>query len=359
MVNGLAIALIAFVAGLELNIARLRPRLRVMLQLSTALLAVMFLGIFVATWLAWPVLPLLPEATGWARVALAALLTTLIVSFSPTVTIAVIADSRARGPLSELVLAIVVLANLALIVGFTLVMQFTRWALGASDGTDISLLASLTWEIAGSFAFGAALGSVFALYLRRVGREVTLVLLALCATASYVGAVFRFEPLLVALAAGLVVENIASPFGDALRDAVERGALPVTRRLLRGGGRVAAARRARPDWPARRERRGRAVRLHPARDDCGCAGSRRRHVRHPYGLDGARLSGRRDARTDDCRGDGVRRLGCARPDADGRAHRDPRGRGADSLPPGARHSRRSRAAGVAATSDELRVTNYE
>ncbi len=68
---------------------------------------------------------------------------------------------------------------------------------------------------------------MFALYLRRVGREITLVLLALCATASYVGAVFDFEPLLVALAAGLVVENIASPFGDALRDAVERGALPV------------------------------------------------------------------------------------------------------------------------------------
>jgi Kef-type K+ transport system membrane component KefB len=227
VVNGLAIALIAFVAGLELNIARLRSRLRVMLQLSASLLAVMFLGIFAATWLAWPALPLVPEATGWARVALAALLTTLIVSFSPTVTIAVIADSRARGPLSELVLAVVVLADLVLIVGFTLAMQFTRWALGTTGTGDISLLARLTWEIAGSFAFGAALGSVFALYLRRVGREVTLVLLALCATASYVGTVFHFEPLLVALAAGLVVENIASPFGDALRDAVERGALPV------------------------------------------------------------------------------------------------------------------------------------
>jgi Kef-type K+ transport system membrane component KefB len=198
-----------------------------MVRLSAGLLGVMFAGLTVVAWLVWPALPLLPEATGWTRVALAALLTTLIVSFSPTVTIAVIADSRAKGPLSELVLAIVIIADLVLIVGFTLAMQFTRWALGASGSGDISLLARLTWEIAGSFAFGAVLGSVFALYLRRVGREVTLVLLALCATASYVGAVFHFEPLLVALAAGLVVENIASPFGDALRVAVERGALPV------------------------------------------------------------------------------------------------------------------------------------
>jgi Kef-type K+ transport system membrane component KefB len=36
-----------------------------------------------------------------------------------------------------------------------------------------------------------------------------------------------FEPLLTALAAGLVVENIAPPRGDALRVAVEGGALPV------------------------------------------------------------------------------------------------------------------------------------
>jgi Kef-type K+ transport system membrane component KefB len=227
VVNGLAIALIAFVAGLELNLARLRARLAAMAILSGVLIAVMFAGLFAAAWLAWPWLPLLPDATGWTRVALALLLAALVVSFSPTVTIAVIADSRARGPLSELVLAIVVLADLALIVTFTLVMQFARWTLGGTGGQDASLLAQLSWEIFGSFAFGAVLGSAFAFYLRYVAREVTLVLLGLCVVASAVGALLHFEPLLVALAAGLVVENIAPPSGDSLRDAVEKGALPV------------------------------------------------------------------------------------------------------------------------------------
>ena len=36
-------------------------------------------------------------------------------------------------------------------------------------------------------------------------------LLALCVVLSQVGAAFHFEPLLAALAAGLVVENIAPP----------------------------------------------------------------------------------------------------------------------------------------------------
>jgi Kef-type K+ transport system membrane component KefB len=228
IVNGLAIALIAFMAGLELNFQRLLPRLRAIVALGAIQLGLMYTGLFALGWLAWPWLPLLPEATGLARVTLAALLATLVVSFSPTVTIAVIADSRARGPLSELVLALVVLADLALIVMFTLAMQAVRWTLGTvpTEG-DVSLLARLAWEIFGSFAFGAIIGSLFAFYLRLIGREVTIMLLALCVVLSQVGAAFHFEPLLAALAAGLVVENIAPPNGDALKDAVERGALPV------------------------------------------------------------------------------------------------------------------------------------
>lgn len=226
-VNGIAIALIAFIAGLELNLRRLWPALGSMLRMSGTLLLVMYLGLFAASYLAWPWLPLLPDATGFARIALAALIATLVVSFSPTVTIAVIADSRARGPLSELTLAIVVIADLALIVLFTLSMQFVRTSLGAADQAESPLLARLAWDIAGSFAFGAMLGSLFAFYLRHVGREVTLMLLALCAVLSQVGELMHFEPLLAALAAGIVVENIAAPSGDALKDAVERGALPV------------------------------------------------------------------------------------------------------------------------------------
>jgi Kef-type K+ transport system membrane component KefB len=227
VVNGIAVALIAFVAGLELNYARLRPRLRAIGQLGGSTLLVMYAAMLPAVWLVWPWLPILPEASGLARVAVTLLLTTVLVSFSPTVTIAVIADTRSRGPLSELVVAVVILADLVLILGFTLAMQFARWTLDAGQTTDVGLFVRLTWEIGGSLAFGAFVGAVFALYLRYVGRELTLVLLALCVVLSEVAVLFHAEPLLAALAAGLVVENIAASSGDALRDAVERGALPV------------------------------------------------------------------------------------------------------------------------------------
>ena len=226
-VNGLAISLIALIAGLELNYARLKPRLAAMVKLGGGTLLLMYAVLFPALWLAWPWLPIEPEATGMARIALAVLFTTIVVSFSPTVTIAVIADTRSRGPLAEMVLAVVVIADLALIILFTLSMQLVRWTAGTDLPGDVSLLARLSWEIFGSLAFGAIFGALFAFYLRAIGRELTIALLALCVAMSEIGPLFHFEPLLASLAAGLVVENVAAHSGDSLRDAVERGALPV------------------------------------------------------------------------------------------------------------------------------------
>jgi len=60
-----------------------------------------------------------------------------------------------------------------------------------------------------------------------VAREVTLVLLGVCALLSQVGVTQGFEPLIAAMAAGMVIQNVAMPQGDALKVAIQRGALPV------------------------------------------------------------------------------------------------------------------------------------
>ena len=54
IVNGLAIALIAFVAGLEINVARLRPKLPAFARFGAVLIGTMFALLFVAAWAAWP-----------------------------------------------------------------------------------------------------------------------------------------------------------------------------------------------------------------------------------------------------------------------------------------------------------------
>lgn len=227
LIDSLAVALIALVAGLEMNVGRLRRSLGAILALGGTTIGVMYVGLLSVLWATWPWLPIDPSATGLLRVAQAAALTTIVVSFSPAATMAVIAESRARGPLTEITLAVVIMAEIVLIVGFTLVLQLLRQAVGGGADPGVGVPALLAWELVGSLALGSLLGALFALYLHHVGREVPIVLLLLCVVLTQFSRAFHTEMLLTALAAGFVVENLVPPEGDALKDAVEGGSPPV------------------------------------------------------------------------------------------------------------------------------------
>ncbi|HTL46221.1 MAG TPA: cation:proton antiporter [Vicinamibacterales bacterium] len=225
IVNGLAVTLIAFVAGLEMNLRRLAPRLGVIARMGGMTILLTYILIFIGLWTAWPWLHIASDFRGLQRLAAAGLLTALVASFSPTVSIAIVAEARAAGPFTELTLAIVILADLVLILAFTFIMQFVRVIFGTAP--DVSVFAGVTWEVFGSFAFGALTGALFAFYLRYVGREVAIAVLGLCALIAGIADRFQLEPLMAALAAGLVVENLAPSSGDLVKEGVERSALPV------------------------------------------------------------------------------------------------------------------------------------
>ena len=226
VITGIATTLIALIAGLSLNFERLGRRLTSIAYMTVTTLIVALLGLIAFAWIAWPWLGLAPQATGVERLAMILPLVTIIISFSPTMTAAVTAETGARGRLSELVLTMVLVADLVLLVLFSLSMQVARVVFG-TESADVSAVARFAWEIGGATAFGALVGAMFALYVRYVGREVTLVLIAACALLSQVGTTQNFEPLLAAVTAGLVIENISAPEGDALRAAVQRGAPPI------------------------------------------------------------------------------------------------------------------------------------
>ncbi|HEY7172102.1 MAG TPA: trehalose-6-phosphate synthase [Vicinamibacterales bacterium] len=227
IVNGLATVLIAFIAGLTLNFERIGRRLRGVGTFIATTLGTSMCGLFVLLWFAWRWLPIDPGASGVRQLVMIGLLVTIAVSFSPTMTAAVISETGARGRVAEMVLATVVIADLVALVLFSLLMQVARVALADRTADDVAVLVRLAWEIGGAVAFGALVGALFALYLRYVSREVTFVLLGVCAVLSQVGAAQQLAPLLAAMSAGLVIQNAAVPQGEALKSAIQRGALPV------------------------------------------------------------------------------------------------------------------------------------
>lgn len=225
-VNGLAIAMIAFTAGLELNVSRLRPRLRAIATMAGITILLAHVILFGLLFVVWPWVPIAPDVVGWQRAAIVAVVTSVLVGFSPTVTLAVIAETGGRGALAELTLAVVVLADIALILMFALSMEGTR-AMFAMSPDAPAMVVSLLWELPGSMAFGAVVGVLFAVFLRRVKRPITAVVVGLCAFLAAAASFWRFDALIAAIAAGLFVGNLASAEGDTLRAAVERGAAPV------------------------------------------------------------------------------------------------------------------------------------
>jgi trehalose 6-phosphate synthase len=226
-ITGIATTLIALIAGLTLSVDRLGSRVGAIARMTLTTLIVAIVGLSVIAWFTWPWLPIAPDASGLERLAILGVLVVIVVSFSPTMTAAVVTDTGARGRLSDTVLAMVVLADLVILVLFAVSMQLARVVFGTDIDLGISVLARLAWEIGGAVALGVLIGVLFALYMRYIGQEVTIALLVVCALLSQVGSTQQLEPLLAALAAGFVIENLAVADGDTLRAAVRRGAPPV------------------------------------------------------------------------------------------------------------------------------------
>jgi trehalose 6-phosphate synthase len=224
--SSFAVVVVAVIAGLHLNLRRLRPRLTAVTGLAGVTMIGAWLTLGVALYLLWPLLPIASELTGGDRAAAATLTAMLLVGASPAVTIAVIAEGRARGPLADLATEVVVIMEITVVVLFAISQSAARVVFGAAAVPTIDLVAITVWSIAGSIAFGAACGALFTFYLQVVGREITVVLLVLCGVLTGLAAPLGFEPFLAGLAAGLVIQNIRPAAGDVLHDAAEQGAMP-------------------------------------------------------------------------------------------------------------------------------------
>jgi alpha,alpha-trehalose-phosphate synthase [UDP-forming] len=225
--SGFAIALVSFIAGLQLPVKATQPpfgRLAVF-SVSTMLLA--WIGIAASLFAAWPWLPIAPELADAERLAAAALAAVVLVSVSPTVTVAVIAEARASGSLASLATGTVVVAQVLVIGLFAVCLEATRLVFGTLPAGPGATLAAVMWTVVGSLAFGGLFGALFVLYVRWIGREITLALLGLCAIIAGLGAQIGLEPLVAGIAAGLVFQLARADARTVLLDAVRDGATPV------------------------------------------------------------------------------------------------------------------------------------
>jgi trehalose 6-phosphate synthase len=225
--SGFAIALISFIAGLQLPARGRTPSFGRITAFAATSMMLAWVGIGVTVYFGWPWLPIAPELSGAQRVVAAALAAAVLVSVSPTVTVAVIAEARASGSLASLVTGTVVVVQVLVIGLFMICLEAARVVFGTVPAGPGATIIAVLWTVLGSLAFGGILGAFFALYVRWIGRELTLALLALCAIVAGLGAQMNIEPLIAGVAAGLVVQLARDDARSVLLDAIRDGATPV------------------------------------------------------------------------------------------------------------------------------------
>jgi Kef-type K+ transport system membrane component KefB len=225
LVNGVAVALIALTAGSELEYRAMKPLLRSIREISTygVLGTALLLSLTVYLVRSW--LPFMAQLSQPQALVVSLVLGVVMVAQSPAVVVALRDEMGADGPLASTVLGVVVIADLVVILLFAFTSSVAKAVLGG--GLDMLETArNLAWELLGSLVTGAVLGYLLALYLRRVRGGAALFVLLLAFVIAEVGQRLHFDPLLVALAAGMFVRN-ASSDGDELHRHIEASALPV------------------------------------------------------------------------------------------------------------------------------------
>ena len=226
-VSQLAIALIAFLAGAELRLDELRQRGRAIVMMLGAELVLSFLVIVGILFALRGAVPFFEEADNREALVLAGLFAAVAIVHSPAVVMALLTETRARGPVARTTLGIVLVADVVVVVLFSGALALTRAVVPAPGGEALSA-GTVAWEIGGSVLVGGLLGGAVALYLRFVQRELLMFAVVVAFFGAEIAQLAHVETLLTLLVAGFVTEN-ATP-GDAGRDllhAMERSAAPV------------------------------------------------------------------------------------------------------------------------------------
>ncbi|MBW2713091.1 MAG: cation:proton antiporter, partial [Deltaproteobacteria bacterium] len=236
-VSDLAIALIALTAGGEIRIDFLRSHFRKVSVILLVHMGFLMAAVGTAVWLARGSVPFLADLTPITVAVIAILCSVVMVAKSPAVTIAMINDYKAVGPLSQMTLVITVLKDLLLIVMFSIAMAVSKGLLGNSEISG-EFLWIVGIQLLGSLTLGAILGLVMGLYVAVVRVHLPIFLSGWCLFVAIIGEhqfhipgieghYVHLEPLIVALAAGLLLNNLWPERSRGLFRAVEITSLPV------------------------------------------------------------------------------------------------------------------------------------
>lgn len=229
LINELALSLIALQAGGELRVAGLRKRIGSIGTITLFQIVLTMVGVTGVVYFGRDLFPFLIGETRGTVLAVALIFGLVAVAKSPATTIAVITEMRARGPLTDTVLAVSVLKDVAILLMIAALIPLAVVLADPLRGFDFTQLREISFSIILSLLLGTLVGWLMIQYLMRVGAQPILFVLGVAFLVVELAHALQLESesyILIGMAAGFVVQNL-SVQGPSFIEALEANSLPL------------------------------------------------------------------------------------------------------------------------------------
>ncbi len=224
LIDALALNIIAFTAGGEFRFSTVRERMRAVSWIIGLQILLVVIAVGGMVFLLAPSIPFLNTLPGKTVIGIALLFGVVATAKSPAETIAVITETKAKGPMTELILTVTVAKDVLVILAFAIVLSAAKLLIFPEAQFDLFYLLTILWEITGSVLVGIGVGAMVIAYFRYIDREPVLFVIALAFIIVEISALTHTESLLVCLTSGIVVENF-SQRGEKFIHTIEKGSL--------------------------------------------------------------------------------------------------------------------------------------
>ena len=226
LIDGLALSLIALVAGGELHIESIRKQLKSITLVTMLQLVIVFVGVVLLLWALRDRFALTASQPQEVALAIILLAGVVAVANSPATTIAIINEFKAHGPVANLSLGVTVLKDVVVIILFAIVLSVIKTMIDASATLGFDFLLHLLREISFSLLSGGILGLLIILYLKYIQTDAELFMLLAVFFVADLAPTLQLDGLLLCITAGFIVQNYSQQ-GKKFFRAIERSVLPV------------------------------------------------------------------------------------------------------------------------------------
>jgi Kef-type K+ transport system membrane component KefB len=226
LIDNIALSLIALTAGGEFRYKVIKKQFNVINSAIFWQILIVMLLFFLFTIGYYPKISFLQNQTIMIVIGASLLFGALSIAKSPATTIAVIAETRAKGTFTDFVLGVTVFKDVVVVLIFSLAISIAKPLILGESQLQISYMISVFIEIFMSIIAGIIAGSIILAYLKYVREQKVLFLLGFIIFFIELSKMLHLELILLFMVAGFFVQNF-SRSGPPLIEAIEEVSLPI------------------------------------------------------------------------------------------------------------------------------------